>query len=229
MYIILFFSFIVVSWIWMRRVKSLPEEERRSFLWKSGFIAVLLTTILLAATGRLHWLGAAITAVVPIFTFLFRWARRVLPLMRIFGGLKPRPSKFKTKTLTMDINFSTMEMNGYVIDGEYSGKSLSELTAQQLSDLSAYCKNNDKESYALLYGYMAVNGKTSDHAEENMSSANMNDLSEDEAYAILGLEKPSSKSEISKAHISLIQKLHADRGGSDYLAAKINAAKDKIS
>ena len=84
----------------MRRVKSLPKEERRSFLWKSGFIAVLLTTILLAATGRLHWLGAAITAVVPIFTFLFRWARRVLPLMRIFGGLKPRPSKFETKTLT---------------------------------------------------------------------------------------------------------------------------------
>ena len=134
MYIILLFSLVVVSWIWIRRVKSLPEKERRSFLWKSGFIAVLLTTILLAATGRLHWLGAAITAVVPIVTFLFRWARRVLPLMRIFGGLKPRPSKFKTKTLTMDINFSTMEMNGYVKDGEYSGKSLSELTAQQLSE-----------------------------------------------------------------------------------------------
>ena len=82
---------------------------------------------------------------------------------------------------------------------------------------------------ASLYKLSAVNGKTSDHAEEKMSSENMNDLSEDEAYAILGLEKPSSKSEISKAHKSLIQKLHPDRGGSDYLAAKINAAKDKIS
>ena len=54
-------------------------------------------------------------------------------------------------------------------------------------------------------------------------------MSEEEAYEILGLEKPSSKSEISKAHKRLIQKLHPDRGGSDYLAAKINAAKDKIS
>ena len=54
-------------------------------------------------------------------------------------------------------------------------------------------------------------------------------MSEEEAYEILGLENPSSKNEISKAHKRLIQKLHPDRGGSDYLAAKINAAKDKIS
>ena len=82
------------------------------------------------------------------------------------------------------------------------------------------------ESVALgCYQY----GCTDPTATNYDPSANMNDLSEDEAYAILGLEKPSSKSEISKAHKSLIQKLHPDRGGSDYLAAKINAAKDKIS
>ena len=51
-------------------------------------------------------------------------------------------------------------------------------------------------------------------------------MSEEEAYEILGLENPSSKSEISKAHKRLIQKLHPDRGGSDYLAKKINLAKD---
>ncbi|GIR41031.1 MAG: hypothetical protein CM15mP51_18110 [Porticoccaceae bacterium] len=65
--------------------------------------------------------------------------------------------------------------------------------------------------------------------DQNYTKDKITDMSEEEAYEILGLENPSSKSEISKAHKRLIQKLHPDRGGSDYLAAKINAAKDKIS
>ncbi|MFT7129824.1 MAG: curved DNA-binding protein CbpA, partial [Gammaproteobacteria bacterium] len=50
----------------------------------------------------------------------------------------------------------------------------------------------------------------------------------DEAYAILGLQTGASKEEVVKAHRSMIQKVHPDRGGSDYLAAQINEAKDRI-
>ena len=53
-------------------------------------------------------------------------------------------------------------------------------------------------------------------------------MNHNEALAVLGLDSGASKSEITAAHRKLIQKLHPDRGGNDYLAAKLNQAKDTL-
>ena len=49
-----------------------------------------------------------------------------------------------------------------------------------------------------------------------------------EALAMLGLKDDATKEDIITAHRKLIQKLHPDRGGNDYLAAQINQAKDLL-
>lgn len=65
------------------------------------------------------------------------------------------------------------------------------------------------------------NNKPSNHNPETK-------MTSEEARKVLGLEEHASKEEIIEAHRKLIQKIHPDRGGNDYLAAKINQAKDYL-
>lgn len=53
-------------------------------------------------------------------------------------------------------------------------------------------------------------------------------MSRDEALEILGLEANASREDIAQAHRRLMQRMHPDRGGSAYLAARINAARKRL-
>jgi hypothetical protein len=181
----------------------------------------------LVATGRMHWLGAGLAALVPIGKTLLGFSMRALPLIRLLSRFKTRPSEFRTQFLLVEINFASKQMDGEVLQGEHTGKHLSELTTEQLQALATSLRSADPESFVLLQAYMLRTGGKQ-QSNEDYGERSFSEFSNDEAYKILGLEGNASQEEVVKAHKRLMQRLHPDRGGSDYLAAKINTAKDQL-
>lgn len=226
--LLLLIAAIVGLWYWWSYQKNLAENKRKPFLWRSGFWLILALSVYLIITGRMHWLGAGIAALIPVLRTLLVWGTRAGPLLRLFRRFKTSPSQFRTEFLVISINFTTGSVEGEIISGDYNGKKLSELSQDELKQLSQQYKTVDKESYVLLQAYLFRSGSNNDQAYQQYNPANFNELTETEAYEILGLPNTASKDEIVKAHKRLMQRMHPDRGGSDYLAAKINAAKDQL-
>jgi hypothetical protein len=226
--LLLLIAAIVGLWYWWSYQKNLAENKRKPFLWRSGFWLILALSVYLIVTGRMHWLGAGIAALIPVLRTLLVWGTRAGPLLRLFGRFKTSPSQFRTQFLVISMNFTTGSVEGEIISGDYNGKKLSELSQDELKQLSQQYKTVDKESYVLLQAYLIRSGSNNDQAYQQYNPDNFNELTESEAFEILGLPNTATKDEVVKAHKRLMQRMHPDRGGSDYLAAKINAAKDQL-
>ena len=131
----------------------------------------------------------------------------------------------------MTLDHDTGDMDGEVLEGGFEDRLLSQLSLDELLALLNECQQSDSESAALLQVYLDrtqpewhVHFETQDHTEQTTPASDT--MTADEAREILGVKNDATEEEIIQAHRRLMLKLHPDRGGSDYLATKINLAKD---
>ncbi len=142
-------------------------------------------------------------------------------------------SRVRTAALEMELDHDTGDLDGYVLAGSFEGVELAELSSEQLLDLRGELAS-DTESLQLLEAYLdrripgwRDGADTNGNAGQGASSGS-GSMTKQEAYQILGLEEGASVADIRKAHRNLMQRVHPDRGGSSFLAARINQAKDLL-
>lgn len=203
----------------------------------------------------LKWLGA-ILAVFLFFWFLF--LRRVDLLIYLAGFLLPvwgiwrarrnrakalggpsrgQTSEIKTRYLRMVLDHDSGSMTGEVLTGSFAGRELESLDLTEKIALWRECRAEDAQSAAVLEAYLdrilgpdwrAEAGAEAAGGGEAPRGTAPGAMSEAEALDILGLSRDADAAAVTEAHRRLMQKVHPDHGGSNFLAAKINQAKDLL-
>ena len=233
--LILLLALLLALAIIIQQLKNTPKAKAKEQYWKIGFGALAVALILLAVTGRIHWIGALFGALLPVIRNALPLLLRFLPQVQQHYQNKKnqqhtpdgQQSEVTTRLLKMTMDHDTQQLRGEVISGPFAGQQLDALELEQLQDLLDYCQQQDQDSCQLLVSYLNHRfGNQWQQRQQQDSPQNAAELSLEEAFQILGLQAGASKEEIISAHKKLIQKVHPDRGGNDYLAAKINRAKD---
>ena len=197
------------------------------------FYIGILVAAGLAMTGRV---GLAIPIVVVLIWLYGKGAfgkpSKPVRVGRRSASRKTR-SMVRTAAFEMELDHKTGRMTGRVLVGTYEGRDLDTLDEAALSRLAAEIAP-DAESRQLLEVYLdrRMPGWR-EHLKAQAASgqrgpAHAGPMSEEEAYQILGLEKGAGEPEIRAAHRRLMKKVHPDSGGSTFLAARINEAKDRL-
>jgi DnaJ-domain-containing protein 1 len=138
----------------------------------------------------------------------------------------------------MTLDHDTGRMEGTILRGRFAGMRLEELGQADLLALLRECRAEDEEGARLLEAYLdRVHPEWRDELAGERAGgggsgaggrSTSGDMSVEEAYAILGLSSGADAEAIKEAHRRLMVKLHPDHGGSDYLATKINRARDVL-
>ena len=165
------------------------------------------------------------------------------------GGAGAGASQVRTGTVLMTLDHASGQMDGEVLKGEFRGRTLSSMAAAEIIRLHTSCRADDPEALRLLEAYIAReraaefenggrpddrpgaegthggaghgSGQRSDDGDERRGGS----MSLSEAADVLGLPIDTDRETVIAAHRTLMSRLHPDKGGSDYLAMKVNAAR----
>lgn len=220
---------IVVGGLWLiRKSAKMSPQAARTFAQKLGGGAIIGFSGLLALRGNMNvavpvfLFGLGLLGKSAVFPNGFNWAS---------AKSSGQKSKVATALLSMELDHDSGAMSGEVLVGPSKGKLLSALTDPELRAFHTLCSGSRDQSAALLEAWLDRNKGEwrASWGQGNASAASgAGPMNREEALAILGLKAGASEDDVRAAHRRLMKEFHPDKGGSDYLAAKINAAKDVL-
>jgi hypothetical protein len=150
------------------------------------------------------------------------------------GGAQKSPgqtSSVATEHLEVELDHDTGAISGRVRKGAFAGRELESLSPLEMAQLWQDCRFADPQSAQILEAYL---DRVHPSWREDLSRADGPDgarsgkMTREQALEVLGLRPGASEEEIRRAHRELMMKVHPDHGGSTFLAAKLNEAKDVL-
>lgn len=228
---------IAIFWF-MGYYSRAKTAELKKQLTITGIGIGILIVIVLAATGRL-------APALALVAGLAAWGMRVFQLFQVgkqFHGMfkgaarkftgEAEESEVKSAFFRMNLEHGTGNLDGQVLKGSFTGRRVSSMTLNELMALYTECRG-DPDSAALLEAFLDRSypdwrGGGAGEGGEKSRAVARESMSKDEACRVLGVAKDAGEDEIKAAYRKLMAQLHPDKGGSDYLAAKVNAAKETL-
>jgi hypothetical protein len=244
--IVVLIAVIITGYIAVGYIRPLKWAQTKKVGATAGALAFVAILLLLTITGKLYILAA-------LGTGLVLFAKRLLPFLRYFPFLKglyqkakvkrsassPQHSTIETSLLNMTLDHESGDVDGELLATDNRGKYLSELSLAELVSLYSLAEKQYPDSIEVLAAYLdrkygsdwheaANSGDYSGDSEQKSQARDSVEMTAIDAYAVLGLNDDATDDEVIAAHRKLMLKLHPDRGGSNYLAAKINQAKNLL-
>lgn len=229
---------VALIYVALNVVKGADPKWLAKVLRGGGGIVTLAAALFVGVKGEL-------AVAIPLGIFgagLLGWSPFGAQLGSAWGNYGPsawksrgQQSQVRSQFIEMTLDHDTGALDGSITAGPEAGRVLGDFT---LDELIVLARGFDAESWALLESYLDRRfpawRENAEHASagwgggEDRRAASSGKMSAEEAYQILGLKPGAGRDEIGRAHRGLMKKLHPDQGGSTYLAARVNEAKDTL-
>jgi hypothetical protein len=216
------------GWWLLRSLGNAQPAAVRGLMRKAAGGGLMAVSAFLALRG-------AVQIAAPLFLLGLGMFGQLSGLMNA-GTFWRKPagqrSRVATSMLDMELDHDTGAMDGTVLQGSLKGRRLSSLSAVESGELLGQCTAAGDQSQSLLEawldrtrpGWRSGQSRRSESARPAAAST----MSRDEALEVLGLKAGAGAEDIRAAHKRLMKQFHPDHGGTNYLATKINLAKDRL-
>ena len=221
--------------------KQLRQQGSKSLL-KPALIAASVLIVLAVLTGKaspiLAALGGLVAAAWRMAPLLVRFYPQFRQLLnKVAPGVSQtgsQVSKVTTASLVMTLDHSTGRIDGEITAGRFKNRTLSQLSFDEALQFYRVCEKQDRKALRLLQAFLErefpeqwqqATGTQHSGYEQTAGDSTM---SVSEAWDILGLSPGADKATITATHKKLMGRLHPDKGGSNFLASRVNLAKERL-